>query len=267
MVGMQNTVAATAHLAAIISGGRCDSTAGNTASTGFGNSITGNAFGSFIGSGHQNSIVAAYAAFIGCGLRNSVEAGGIAGVIGGGDDNRVSAIVGAVLGGWRASASLYGQQSHATGMFSVRGDCQRSQLHGGVSILGGSSAQVYLSQSGTPKLDLGSASRVWNVWLRFVAVVSALGNGTAPLAAGEVYCGTRYCCVKRVTNDAGTTLVGAVETIGTDKTDANIADMVIAISADTTDGSLRIDITPCSLAGSTTVTRVGVAIDLEEVGW
>ena len=238
----------------------------NTGSTGYGNSLSAAADGSgimcgqecsitsvssAIGGGQSNEISALYGGIL-CGYANSVTGEG--GAIGGGKINIASGVVSAVPGGLRGMASLYGQQANAAGMFAATGDAQRSVLVLRRSVTGTAASQLYLDGA-SAKADMGTGNRVWTVTATITGVCVTLGNGTGPLAVGQVGSYRRSWTQKRVTNDAGTALVGAVATPIADVADAGFAGAVITITADTSDGSAKIEVTAPTLAGSTTVIR------------
>lgn len=238
----------------------------NTGSTGFGNTISASGDGSGIVCGQENSITSVLS-FIGSGLQNAVSglygvvAGGYLnivtatdGAIGGGESNFVTGPGGFVPGGYRALASLYCQQAHSAGGFATGGDAQRSILMLRRIVTGTAATQLYLDGSSL-KADMGTGNRVWTVTATITGVCTTLGNGTGPLAVGQVGSYRRAWTQKRVTNDAGTALVGAVATPVADVADAGFAGAAITITADTSDGSAKIEVTAPTLAGSTTVIR------------
>lgn len=238
----------------------------NPGSTGFGNTISASGDGSGIVCGQENSITSVLS-FIGSGLQNAVSglygvvAGGYLnsvtagdGAIGGGESNVVSGTAAFVPGGYRAIASLFCQQAHSAGGFAAAGDAQRSTLLLRRVVTGTAASQLYLDGSSL-KADMGTGNRVWTVTATITGVCTTLGNGTGPLAVGQVGSYRRAWTQKRVTNDAGTALVGAVATPVADVADAGFAGAVITITADTSDGSAKIEVTAPTLAGSTTVIR------------
>lgn len=243
---------ASANNAVVCGGGEYGQARGNTASGG----------AAFCGAGRLNTASGEDAAVV-AGISN--VASGLKAFIGAGELNTASGSRSGVPFGYYSVASLYGQGAHAAGRFAAAGDAQRSDLVTRRAITGTAIAQVYLDGASS-KADLGTANRLWACELTLAASINTVGNGTAPLAVGNSFVGKRYFAIKRVTNDAGTALVGAVETLGTDKADANMAGAAITITADTTDGSAKIEFTPCTLAGSTTITRVVAHIQLTELG-
>ena len=78
--------------------------------------------------------------------------------------------------------------------------------------------------------DMGTGNRVWTVTATITGVCTTLGNGTGPLAVGQVGSYRRAWTQKRVTNDAGTALVGAVATPIADVADAGFAGAAITIT-------------------------------------
>jgi hypothetical protein len=171
----------------------------------------------------------------------------------------------AQAGGLYPSASQYGQSAHSAGRFATTGDAQRADLSLRREITGTGATRISLDGA-TTYPDLGTANRLWACRLTVAASINTVGTGTPPLAVGDSWIGVRYFAIKRVTNDAGTALIGAVETLGTDKADANMAGFAIAITADTTNGTVNITATPCTLAGGTTKTRISAHLELTELG-
>lgn len=156
--------------------------------------------------------------------------------------------------------------------FNARGGLTVSNIHiGGWTcfnasrvLTGNTIGQIYLNAAST-KVDLGTFNTIWTGQIWLVASIATVGNGAAPLAVGNSFSSHKKWTIKRITNDAGTAIVGAVQTIGADDADANMAGAALTVTADTTDGSLKIEFTPCALAGTTTVTRINAAVLCNEM--
>jgi hypothetical protein len=227
--------------------------------------------GTFIGGGASNSITGSYGV-VGGGSSNSVAAS--SGVIGGGNNNtvnaqggilegdncQVNALQGGVLSGAYANAYLYGMQAWANGRFSAIGDAQSAHLVARKSITGTAIAEMGLDGS-TTRLVLSSTNCIWNFQVQVVAVTSSVGNGTG--TAGASFAATYGGCIKRL--NTTTSLVGTIQTMMAVQADTNINDAVVTITADDTNEALKIEFTPPTTAGSTTVTLVVATIELTQV--
>jgi hypothetical protein len=169
-----------------------------------------------------------------------------------------------VASGVYSIASLLGQVAHASGRFAASADAQRSTVTLFRAITGVAAAELFLDGA-TLQYDLGAGNRAVNISATITASVLTVGNGSG-IAVGDSAVFRRYFGIKRITNDPGTALIGAVETIGTDKLDAGAAGMTVTITADTTTGSAKITGTPPTGAGSTTVTRFVCVFECVELG-
>jgi hypothetical protein len=130
--------------------------------------------------------------------------------------------------GISAVANRQGQRSHQSVAFAAAGDCQRVDF-----------ALAAKTTNATPTLlttDLSSAR---------LTIPSGKIMFADLLISGIKSDGSAACCYKRkvaIKNVAGTTsLVGTVETIGTDIEDNAATD--VAITADNTNDALQIDVT------------------------
>jgi hypothetical protein len=193
------------------------------------------------------------------------SATGVLSLIGNGELNVASATLSCVLTGSLALAYLYGHTVSSAFNFGVAGSAQRGDLCIGRAITGNTIAEIFLDGA-SAQLDLGTSNRVVGVVMLVTATINSVGNGTGALATCDTFAGLRFFAIKRKTNDAGTALVGAGgQTLGTDIVDTNMAGCAITISADTSTGSAKIQFTPPTLAGTTTVTRVSGRIMSVEV--
>ena len=130
--------------------------------------------------------------------------------------------------GLYSSAYGWGYQAHAAGKFSVEGDAQRVLYVARIKTTNGTATTLAIDGSGTrPGIPSG---KVFSAMCRICGIKS---DGSA--VANYV----RRVVIKNV---AGTTsLVGAVETIGTDIEDNASTD--VAITADNTNDALQINVT------------------------
>jgi hypothetical protein len=172
--------------------------------------------------------------------------------------------------GRSARSTLQGQLSKASGLFASGGDAQTSQLSAFRSITGTGITELTLD-GGTPAagnrliLNLTGATngRLWNFIVQLSAICNTVGNGT--LTAGDSFIGTYNGGIKRIAN--ATSLVGTVQNMITAQSDANMSSSVVTITADDTNESLKIEFTPPTTAGTTTVIRVVATVYLTEVGY
>lgn len=177
---------------------------------GYQNSITGFGFYSTIGGGYQNAVSAGY------------------GTVSGGRGNSVTSLYGTVAGGVGATANRYGQFSHAAGSFASAGDAQFVLCVGHIKTTNTTPTTITLDGS-TTRLTIPSGK------ILFCDV----------LVSGIKSDGSAAACYKRkvaIKNVGGTTsLVGSVETIGTDHEDNAGTD--VTITADDTNDALDISVT------------------------
>jgi hypothetical protein len=184
------------------------------------------------GDGIQN------AAFIAIGVSNTANSFYATAI---GDTNTASGQISIAMGfnntasgrasiatGYIALANRYGQRSHQAGTFAAAGDCQRVDF----SLL----AKTTNATPTLMTLDLSTAR------LTITSGKMMLFN---ILISGIKSDGTASACYKRkvaIKNVGGTTsLVGTVETIGTDIEDNASTD--VAITADNTNDALQINVT------------------------
>jgi hypothetical protein len=156
------------------------------------------------------------------------------GVAIGGNLNTSSGAYSAVVGSLRAAASHYGEFAHASGQFANQGDAQYSRM-----VLRNVTADA------TPTVitaDAGAASTANTLSManytlyRFRIDLVASEYATGDSAWWEI-----AGCIKRGANAAATALVGSTYT--TTDGDAGAAAWTVAVTADTTLGTLQIEVT------------------------
>lgn len=162
-------------------------------------------------------------------------------------------------GGLYADAYLYGMRSTASGRFAAVGDAQAPDLVWRRSITGTSATELFLDGASIRAI-LKSGNTVWNATIQVVATIQTVGNGTVTL--GDSFVGTYAVGIKRI--GSSTALIGTVDTVSGDN-DTGMAGAAVTITADDTNEALKIEFTPPTLAGTTTVTRVVARGTIAEV--
>ena len=246
---------------------------------GLSNTISGVDY-AFIGGGNGNQAAGAYSVSVG-GFQNLATAlsstigggdrntaSGVNSVISGGGDhlataqystvsggwaNKASALYATVKGGALAEASLYGQQAFAAGRFGgsgVYGDAQAHELIWRRLITGTAQTELFLDGASIAAI-LPATNTIWHGTIDIASICTVVGNGTTTL--GDVTATSYKVTIKRI--GTATTLVGTVQEIGTTNQD-NAIGSTFLIDNNNTNESLRIQCTPPTSAGSTTVHRV-----------
>lgn len=226
-----------------------------SAAGGFSNTISAGG-GSSALFGESNSVGTSHAAAFGAGSTNTVN--GYSAVFG--RLNNASQIY-VFVSGYQALANFYGARLHGHGQISRKGDNQRGDVAMWRSITG--TAQTDLFLDGSSARPTMQSNGVWNFTASIVAVTSVVGNGTGTL--GDSYAITLSGCIKRIGNT--TSLVGTIQTIMAAQSDTSMSSSAVTITADDTNECLRIQFTPPTTAGSTTVTRVNARVDFTEIGY
>jgi hypothetical protein len=108
------------------------------------------------------------------------------------------------------------------------------------------------------------ANRAWNVNLQVSAICSTVGNGVG-ITLGDSFVGVYQVGIKRLVNT--TTLVGTVQNVITAQSDTGMSTSAVTITADDTNESLKVEFTPPTTAGSTTVIRVVVTATATVAGY
>jgi len=204
---------------------------------------------------------------------NGNTANGDSSAVGGGYRNTASGTASSISGGGQGFAYLYGQRANAANTFganTLRGDAQTSALTFMRAITGTAIAELTLdggtAASGNRSIltitsPASTNARAWRAQIDVVAICATVGNGTTVL--NDVFAGSYHCAIKRV--GTATSLVGTVS-VTNEVSDTSMSTSVVTIDADDTNEALRIQFTPPTTAGSTTVVRVVATAYLTEVG-
>jgi hypothetical protein len=231
-----------------VGGGRNNSSSGTlSAIAGGSGSIASNIY-SFVGGGERN-LSSNTASFVGGGSLNTGS--GAFSTIGGGSGSIASGTYSIITGGNQGSATLYGQQAHASGRFATTGDAQAHELIWRSLVTGTSPTELFLDGSSTRAI-LPTTNTIWRGVVDIAAVCTNAGGGTT--VVGDVAAGSYEVTIKRL--NTSTTLVGTVQIIGTLDTDASMSTANFTIGADDTNEALIIIYIPPATADGTTTFRV-----------
>lgn len=181
--------------------------------------------------GLTNDANVAYA-FVGGGVSNVVL--GSTGAIGGGKNNYIptGANYSCVPGGLYGKASKYGQLAYASGRFTATGDAQSSQYVLRCKPTNGTATELFLDGSSS-RLVLSNDTS-WGFSIQVIARrTDADGSNAYWNLSGAI---------KRDTNAASTTLIGSVISL-VNQTDIGAISWTFAVTADTTNGSLKLAFT------------------------
>ena len=258
-----NAARVASGLRAVIGGGNDNTASGSGAVIAGGASNVASGGNTFVGGGVENEAQSLRSTVAGGNL-NVVATNSDYSFIGGGRQNRVQNEYAVVTGGFNSLAYLYGQSAKSSGLLSVRGDAQSSQLEMRRSITGKTQTELFLDGASL-KAVLLATNRVWNANIQCTGVISDAGNGTS--AVGSAIVQTFDLGIKRL--GTNTSLIGTVVT-GLNMADAGMAGATFTVDADdtnTTGEALRIQFTPATNAGTTTVTRCHCVVKLSEVGY
>jgi hypothetical protein len=162
-----------------------------------------------------------------------------------------SAAICGIGSGNQSRAFRYAEQTHSGGVFTFGGDCQVSRFHARCKTTNATPTEMFLDGSAARISVSAQPADSSRVCLAFIKVLGVKSDGSA------VACYLRKACVKNISGT--TSLVGSVETIGTDIED-NAATNV-TVSADNTNDAIEIDVT--GIAGETW--RWTAVIELLEV--
>lgn len=216
-----------------VGGGASNSAAGTYSVVVGGLSNTLSVSYSVIGGGESNDISGQPYAVIGGGYDNTTTGGYSA--IGGGRANTASGDHSWIPGGYKAtSRGVYGAGAWASGVFSTLGDAQHGQYL--LRTATTDATQTELSADGA------AAAAATRIVLPNNHAYAFRGRLVARSSTGDVAVWTIDGAIKRGANAAATALVGTPTATMTFN-DAGASAWTIAISADTTNGSLKIDVT------------------------
>lgn len=216
--------------AAILSGNACTAS-GTHSVVANGNNNVASGEGSVVGCGVYNTASGTYA---GCFGGETNTASGTYAFVGSGAGNTASGTGAWICGGLQAVASRYGMSAHAAGQFAAAGDAQSVRFVARNRTANSTPTTLFLDGAST-RLTI-PAGKVFSFNARVTGVKS---DGSA--VADFMRCGV-------VKNVGGTTsLVGAIQTLGTDIEDNASTD--VAITANDSNDALQINVT--GIAGET----------------
>lgn len=215
-------------------GGSSNSASGNYGAIAGGSSNSLSVSYSTIGGGESNSITGLTHSTIGGGYTNSATGGYCA--IGGGYSNTASGSQSWIPGGRQATTrGLSGMGAWANGVFSTSGDAQRGEY-----LLRRTTTDATTTELSTDGGTPGSANRIILPNNHAYAVrgrVVARDTSSGDVAVFELKGG-----IKRGANAAATAIVGS-PTVTLLFNDAGAATWTVTLSADTANGSLKIEVT------------------------
>jgi len=217
----------------ICGGGSAAGGVGNTCSSDYG----------FVGSGVLNIAANLESAVVG-GSDNQASNDFV--FIGCGDDNRATGNLSSILGGYSALSDRYSMQSHAAGLFAVRGDAQRARFVLRCKTTTNSAVELFLDGSST-RLTIPSG-KVLALTIN-ICGISSTGGAVAHYM--------RQYALKNVA--ATTSEVYAPVTIGTD----NAAGTSIALSASDASDALIVSVT----GTASTIWRWVASVDAVEIAF
>jgi len=231
-----------AGINSVITGGKLNTASGELSFVGGGNTNQAGSYLAAVGAGSGNNSNG-YASYVGCGTSNT--ANGSWAFVGGGTNNVASADMAFVSGGRNASANRYALNAHSAGQFSQVGDAQKTTAVFRNKTTTNSAVELFLD---------GALQRYT---ITSSKIISMLINITGTKSDGSAV--AHYVRQYSIKNIGGTTSqVYAAVTVGTD----NAAGTSIAISADDTNDSLKIEVT--GVAAETW--RWVASVDAVEVG-
>ena len=213
---------------AVVCGGLDNDATGSQSIVCCGDSNVASGNRSFVGGGNVNTASSTSASVVG-GTLNT--ASGYRSVVLGGYGNTASGVY-AIAGGTRAKGDKQGQLSFSSGRFAANGDAQWSLLCGRKQTTNNTATEIFLD---------GSSSRITlsndTTWLFDISLIvrrtDADGTNSGWTATGVI---------KRDANAASTALVGACTPVLVAQ-DAGAALTAFTVTADTTNGSLKLNVT------------------------
>lgn len=198
-------------------------------------------------SGYYNTISGLYYTCNIFGENNTASANGVT-ILGASSTGSAD---GAVVFGYQANGGLFQQVAHAGGRFSANGDAQSHELIWRRLVTGTAQTELFLDGASIAAI-LPATNALWQGTIEIAAICTVTGNGTT--VAGDVEATSYKVTIKRI--GTTTSLVGTVQEIGTTNADASMSTGVFTIDNNDANESLRIQFTPPTTAGSTTVIRV-----------
>jgi hypothetical protein len=249
----------------VISGGRSNSITStySTVSGGQSNTASTNTHATVVG-GQSNTASGQYSV-----------AGGFSNTASGrssvclGETNTANSSYGVALGN-QSKSYLQSQQSLASGFFTANSDAQQSSLTARRSAVLTTGGTTVLSLDGTGVTNLiipEGTNRMWNVQVRWVAVVAAITGTATGVTVGDTKTSTDLFAVAK---RAGTTTVSAHTSAGTHAIETIAGSLTAANIAYTAGASQEMAITftgPTFAGGGSVTMRVVAAISLTEVAY
>lgn len=192
-------------------------------------------------------------------------ASGVRSSVIGGEQNIATGNYSAMLGGLRGSAGLYGQVTHASGMFDVTGDAQNSIIKVR-RVVNNSTSELFLDGASSRAIiapNSPNTSRVWNARLQCVAVTNVQGTGGP--TAGSVFSETMDITIKRI--GSVTSIVNGTPMQSVSVSDIGMSGADFLVDADDTNESLRVRFQPPTIAAADTQIRAVCTVYLTEIGY
>lgn len=211
-----------------VGGGTTNTASGTSSTVAGGSTNTASGASSSIAGGANNTASTSYA-FVGGGSTNT--AGGSCAASLGGSNTNAGASVSVTLGGRQTRAYLPGQVAYGN-IGNAAKARQGSILALSTATADATPAEAYLE--GTTRAVLP----VYSAFAFDVSVVARTGTSTQYAARFK-----RSGLIVRGASLDSVALEGAVQTVGTDIINTNLAGCAVAISADTGNGSLKVEVT------------------------
>ena len=250
--GYSNT--SSGYYPSTVAGGGYNIASGSLSFIGGGGVNTASAYYSTISGGYSNTASAYYStigggsdhlasgnhSWIGGGRENT--ASGSYSSVAGGQDNTASGDYSSVPGGISAVADKSGQLACSAGRFTANGDAQVSTLVSRNSTTNATATNLFLNGSSN-RLTIPTDT-AWVFMIHIVAAEQGMANITKFQRAGVIV------------NDAGTTAISSIDTIGTDSTIGSPGAWTVSITADNTNDALDIAVTGAASTNIRWVARV-----------
>lgn len=167
-------------------------------------------------------------------------------IIIGGSESQTTGKQSIVMNGDSTYSYLYGQIAQGgAGKYKSR---QASNLTGSTYTTAASTAELYLDDSSSRAVLRNNCAWAFDITILAHSSTNALHTARFK----------RSGLILRGTTAATTTLEGAVQTIGTDIINSNLTGCDVAISADTTNGSLKVEVT--GIAATTIVWQAKIEL-------
>lgn len=215
-----------------ISGGNANTAGGTYAAVSGGNTNTANGTNAAIGGGANNIASVDFSTVAGGSANN---ASGYASVIAGGGANVADSSYSSITGGLSAKTrGIYGAEVRASGTFATVGDAQRGSYILRRATTGATQTEL--------SCDGGAPSAATRIVLPNNATYSFRGQLAARSSTGDSAAWRFSGTIERGAAAANTAIIGTVTMTDT-QAEAGAAAWALAIDADTTNGSLRLQVT------------------------